>query len=105
MRGNIATIVPSTSASRCSSDSGRSALSPSCTQTSRIRLLVAISALVLMPVEMLRKTLEVAEGEERGFGRGVEKVAKVSGKCSLFECFNKSPSHQSICCRTGELQR
>jgi len=83
VRGNIATIVPSTSASRCSSDSGRSALSPSYTQTSKIRLLVEISALVLVPVEMLRKTLEVAEGEERGFGRGVEKVAKDRGAAKM----------------------
>ena len=107
MRGNVATIVPSTSANRCSSDSGRSALSRSCTTpTSRIKLSVATSALVLMPVGMLREILEVERGEERGFGRDGEKVARVSGKHFIKHlCSEVFTNHQYICCRTGELRR
>ena len=80
VRKNIATIMPSTNASKSRTPSN---------SLTRIRLSVATSALVLMPVGMLREALEAERREEIQFGGGRGKVANVSVKhllkyiCSL----------------------
>ena len=66
VRGNMATIVPSTSLSIRRSDPGRS---PSFAASAKVRLSVATSALVLMPVGMLREALEVERRKENKFAR------------------------------------
>lgn len=66
VRGNMATIVPSTSLSIRRSDPGRS---PSFAPSAKVRLSVATSALVLMPVGMLREALEVERRKENKFAR------------------------------------
>ena len=78
MKGSIATILPSTIASKSkrpstSNDCGKGAHNNSQT---RIRLLVATSALVLMPITMLKEALEAERREEIQFGGG--KVARVT---------------------------
>jgi len=69
VRGNMATIVPSTSLSIRRSDPGRS---PSFAPSAKVRLSVATSALVLMPVGMLREALEVERRKENKFARDKE---------------------------------